>query len=107
MRDDVAAFTARDAEIICIGPDGPNAFRRYWSENNIPFVGIPDPKHKVADLYGQEWNLFKLGRVPALMLVDKQGKICYQHYSDSMSDIPENNLILSMLDKNNTEMTES
>lgn len=64
---------------------------------------MPDPKHSVADLYGQEWNLFKLGRVPALLLIDKAGRIRYQHYSDSMSDIPENSLLLALLDKINSE----
>jgi hypothetical protein len=36
------------------------------------------------------------------MLVDKAGNIRYQHYSDSMQDIPENDLILSILDKMNS-----
>ena len=76
---------------------------RYWETERIPFTGLPDPKHVVANLYGQEVNLFKLGRVPALMLIDKKGQVCYQHYSDSMSDIPENQLILGMLDKINSE----
>jgi len=104
LRDDYAAFSARDAQILCIGPDGPQAFQRHWSENNLPYPGLPDPRHKIADLYGQEWNIFKLGRVPALMLIDKSGQIRYQHYGDSMKDIPENNLILSMLDKINREV---
>lgn len=105
MRDGYAAFTARDAEILAIGPDGPNAYRRYWSENNLPFIGLPDPKHHVADLYGQEWNLFKLGRVPALLIVDKAGLIRYQHYGDSMKDIPENSLVLAILDEMNAADT--
>jgi len=95
------AFTARDAVIITIGPDNAAAFQRYWQSENIPYTGLPDPQHKVADLYGQEWNLFKLGRVPALLLIDKKGVIRYQHYSSSMSDIPENLLVLSFLDKMN------
>lgn len=103
MRDDYAAFTARDAEIIAIGPDGPNAYRRYFTENDLPFIGLPDPKHTVANLYGQEWNIFKLGRVPALLVVDKKGNIRYQHYGESMRDIPENSLLLEMLDKMNLE----
>lgn len=55
----------------------------------------------MADLYGQEWNLFKLGRIPALLIVDKAGLIRYQHYGDSMKDIPENSLVLGMLDELN------
>ncbi len=103
MRDDYAAFTARDAEILAIGPDGPNAYRRYWAENNIPFIGLPDPRHTVSNLYGQEWNIFKLGRVPALMLVDKTGTIRYQHYGESMRDIPENALLFNLIDQINLE----
>jgi len=103
LRDEYAAFTVRDTVILTIGPDGPNAFLRYWESERLPFIGLPDPLHKVADLYGQEWNLFKLGRVPALLLIDKRGKIRYQHYSASMSDIPENSLILGMLDKLNQD----
>ncbi len=101
MRDEFAAFTARDAVILTIGPDGPNSFRRYWESEHLPFIGLADPKHTVADAFNQEWNIFKLGRVPAMMLIDKQGQIRYQHYSSSMSDIPENNLVLSILDKMN------
>jgi peroxiredoxin Q/BCP len=95
----MAAFAARDAVIIAIGPDGPKSFQRYWQSERLPFIGLPDPIHKVADLYGQEWNLFKLGRVPALILVDKKGMIRYQHYGESMSDIPENKFILNLLDE--------
>ena len=99
----MAAFTTRDAVIITIGPDGPKTFQCFWASEGLHYIGLPDPKHKVADLYGQEWNLFKLGRVPALLLVDKLGRIRYQHYSDSMFDIPENELVLGILDKMNSE----
>jgi peroxiredoxin Q/BCP len=98
----MAAFTARDAVIIAVGPDGPKTFLRYWESEHISYIGLPDPKHKVSGLYGQEWNLFKLGRVPAMLLIDKQGQIRYQHYSDSMSDIPENSMVLAILDDMNT-----
>ena len=103
MRDDFAAFTARDAVILAVGPDGLKSYLRYWEIEHLPFIGLPDPKHQVANLYGQEVNLFKLGRVPALMLIDQKGQVRYQHYSDSMSDIPENQLILGILDKINSE----
>jgi peroxiredoxin len=93
----------RDTVILAIGPDGPKSFVRYWEAERLPFTGLPDPKHIVANLYGQEVNLFKLGRIPALMLIDKKGQVRYEHYSDSMSDIPENQLILGLLDKINSE----
>jgi len=88
---------------MTIGPDGPKIFSRYWENERMPFIGLPDPRHVVADVYQQEWKIFKLGRVPALLVIDKKGRIRYQHYSESMSDIPANELVLGILDKINAE----
>lgn len=101
MQGDLEAFTARDAEILAIGPDGPNAYRRYWDSEKLTLIGLPDPKHTVANLYNQEVNLLKLGRMPALLVVDKEGAIRYEHYGDSMKDIPENSILLDLLDSLN------
>jgi peroxiredoxin len=99
LRQDYAEFAARGAEIVALGPDGPNAFRRYWDENSIPFRGCPDIKSRVADRYYQEVNLFKLGRMPALFIIDHQGQVRYAHYGDSMSDIPANATVLAVIDE--------
>ena len=103
FRQDYAEFTVRQAEILALGPDSQEAFRRYWEKEALPFPGLPDPQHSVADLYGQEVNLLKLGRMPAMMLVDKNGQVRYQHYGTSMADVADSNLILNMLDKINSE----
>ena len=63
----------------------------------------PTRKHVIAKLFGQKVNLLKLGRMPALMVIDKEGKIRYQHYGNSMSDIPTDKEILSLLDDLNKE----
>jgi peroxiredoxin len=55
----------------------------------------------VADQYYQEVNLFKLGRMPALFVIDQTGLIRYAHYGDSMSDIPTNQEVLELLDSKN------
>jgi peroxiredoxin len=99
LRLDYAQFQSRGAEIITLGPDGPNAFRKYWAENDIPFIGCADIRSKVADQFHQEVNLFKLGRMPAIFVIDPQGKIRYSHYGDSMSDIPANEEIFQVLDQ--------
>ena len=57
MRQDYADFSRRGAEVIAIGPEGPEEFQRYWREEGIPFVGLADSTHAVARLYGQEVNL--------------------------------------------------
>ena len=64
----------------------------------LPFVGLPDPKHSVANLYGQEVKLLKLGRMPAQIIIDKQGQIRFAHYGNGMQDIPDNNELLSLLE---------
>ncbi len=106
LRQDYAQFQARQAEVIAVGPENAQAFAAYWRENEIPFVGLPDPKSSVLKLYGQEVNLFKLGRMPAQVMVDKQGVARYVHYGHSMSDVPENEELLGLLDQLNAEETE-
>jgi peroxiredoxin Q/BCP len=49
-------------------------------------------------LYGQEVKLLKLGRLPAVMLIDRSGRIRFVHYGHSMADIPSNQEILSLIE---------
>ena len=92
---------SRDSVVLAIGPDDPATFRRYWSNENIPFIGLPDPDHNVARLYRQEVNLFKLGRMPLNCVVDRKGNIRYVHYGASMRDIPSNEELLHVIDELN------
>ena len=71
-----------------VGPDSPGAFKKYWSKHEIPFIGLADPKHSVADYYGQQVSLWKMGRMPALMIVDKKGRVRFTHYAENMRDYP-------------------
>ena len=99
MRQDYNAFVEQEAEILVVGPENRQAFVDYWQKEELPFVGLPDPDHTVANRYGQEVKLLKLGRMPALLVVDKEGQIRYKHYGNSMSDIPPNEEILDLLRK--------
>ena len=103
LRQGYQKFVDRDAEIVVVGPDGTRAFKDYWQKEELPFVGLADPTHTVAKRYGQEVKLLKWGRMPALMVVDKDGQVAYKHYGGSMSDIPPNPQILSILDGLNQE----
>jgi peroxiredoxin Q/BCP len=97
LRQDYAKFTELDTEIVVVGPENEKAFANYFSDNDLPFIGLPDPKHTVLKRYGQEIKLFKLGRMPAQVIVDKDGVARYAHYGHAMSDIPENEEILEIL----------
>lgn len=103
LRRDYEQFVQRDAEIVVVGPESKHLFKDYWANHQLPFVGLPDPEHRVLKLYGQEINLFKLGRMPAQVIIDKPGMVRFVHYGHSMSDIPRNNEILELLDQLNRE----
>ena len=101
LRDGYKGFQARDSEILAIGPDTPEKYVSYWKENHIPYPGLPDPKKQVSKIYKQEVNLFKLGRMPLNTLVDRKGFIRYVHYGYSMSDIPDNETLLKVIEEVN------
>ena len=106
LRQDFAKFSARDAEVIVVGPENAKTFRDYWQKEQLDFVGLPDPKHTVLKRYGQEVKLFKLGRMPAQVIVDKQGQARYVHYGHSMRDIPPNDELLAILEQLDQETEE-
>jgi peroxiredoxin len=86
-----------NTEIVALGPDGPNAFKRYWQDEKMPFIGCADIKSTVASQYHQEVNWIKLGRMPALLIIDKMGKVRFKQYGENMADIPSDEDILKII----------
>ena len=104
LRQDYDKFVAQDTEVIVVGPEGADAFAKYWQEHNLPFVGLPDPSHTVLKRYGQEVSLFKFGRQPAQVTIDKSGRVRFIHYGHDPSDIPANAEILEIVEQLNMEL---
>ena len=88
LRRGYQEFQNRDTKVVVIGPEGERNFKEYWAKYSLPFTGLPDPRHKVLKLYGQQVKIFKFGRMPAQVIIDKSGIVRYIHYGLSMSDIP-------------------
>jgi peroxiredoxin len=107
LRQDYQKFLQRNAIVIVVGPESGKEFKAYWRDNQLPFTGLPDPKHRVLKTYGQEIKLFKFGRMPAQALIDRKGNVRFIHYGHSMSDIPENQEILELIDQLNSEEEEA
>ena len=101
LRHDHTEFVARDVAVVVVGPENAQGFADYWQKERLPFIGLPDPKASVLKLYGQEVNVFKLGRMPAQVLIDKEGVARFVHYGHDMSDIPSNQEILALVDEIN------
>ena len=106
LRDDYDEFRGRRSEVIVAGPEKPATFKAYWRKHRIPFVGLPDPNHEILKLYGQQVRLFKLGRMPAQVIVDRHSQVRFVHYGHSMRDIPANTEILTILDSLNADAAE-
>jgi peroxiredoxin Q/BCP len=99
LRQEYDQFVQRGVAILVIGPDDAKSFASYFSEHDLPFLGLPDPKHSVLKRYGQEVKLFKFGRMPAQAIIDTDGIVRYVHYGKSMRDIPDNDELLSLIDE--------
>jgi peroxiredoxin len=88
LRRDEDRLEKLDIAVLIVGPEDAGAFRDYWEKEALPFIGLPDPKHSVIKLYGQEVKIFKFGRMPAQMLIDKDGVLRFVYYGHTMADIP-------------------
>ena len=86
-----------ETEILSIAPEDMDTVREYWRKERLPFVGLADPDHEVADRYGQAVRLLKLGRLPLQLIVDRSGTVRYRHDASSMRDIPSNAAILEQI----------
>lgn len=84
--------------MLVTGPENASKFKNYFEKHRLPFTGLPDPKHQVLKQYGQEIKIFKFGRMPAQVLIDRQGIARYVHYGLSMRDIPTNEELLALVD---------
>jgi peroxiredoxin len=103
LRQDYAQFLARDAAILVVWPDDEDAVRDYCENEKLPFTNLVDPGHEVASQYGQQTKILKFGRMPALVVLDRDGTVEYEHKANSMSDIPSNKTVLDVLDRLNIE----
>jgi peroxiredoxin len=101
LQKDYSAFLERDTEILTLGPNSVKDYQRFWTVQNIPFIGCADIGNQVAKTYFQEFNLLKLGWVPALFIIDKNQIIRFKHYGKNMADIPDNQVVLDVIDQIN------
>jgi peroxiredoxin len=103
LSQDYPQFVSRNTEIMAIGPETNQAFAAWWHQHKMPFIGIADPEHIIANMYGQQVKLIKLGRMPASLVIDKDGAIRYKHFGESMSDIPLSQEMLLLIEDLNKE----
>jgi len=103
LRQDYQEFEKRNSEIIAVNPENKDTVADFWNRETIPFPGIGDPDHRIADQYGQVDSPATMGRAPAVFIIDRTGVIRYEHHGKSAADIPENAFILYLINELNKE----
>jgi len=98
MKNDFEKFNSRGTAVVVIAPHSTEKVKVFWADEELPFIGVPDPDGRLGKLYGQEWNALKLGRMPALFIVDTGGNLVLAHYGQTMSDIPADEELLTIID---------
>jgi peroxiredoxin Q/BCP len=98
LRQLAPELARRSVVVLVAGPEPAARFDRFFRRAGLPFIGLPDPSHALLRLYGQEVNLFKLGRMPAQVVIDCDGIVRWAHYGHSMADIPGSDELLAALD---------
>jgi len=98
LNADLKKFEEQEAVIFPILADSESGAKQLeltCEECQIP-IYFDKPKKVLKELH-QEIILSKAGRMPALIIVDKEGIVRYAHFGESMSDIPSNDEVLGVL----------
>ncbi len=103
LRRDIEAFEARHAVILIIDPDRPEQIREYFEREALPFPGFADADNYVASLFHQKVDVYRKGRLPAVVLLDREGRIRYHYNGTSAPDIPTVKTLLAELDRINQD----
>lgn len=97
MKKDFNEFTSKKTSLVVVAPHTAAEVAAYWKKESLPMIGVPDEAGRLSNLYGQEWKLLKLGRMPALFVIDRKGTLAFAQYGTSMADIPDNSEILAII----------
>ncbi|MBD3214963.1 MAG: redoxin domain-containing protein [Candidatus Lokiarchaeota archaeon] len=102
LRRDYDKFQEKNTELYPILVDeeeNAQKMEEKYARNRYPI--FYDKENQVAKMLNQEKKLLKLGRLPGLLILDKENIIQYAYYSDSMKDIPENEELFKVINNLN------
>jgi peroxiredoxin len=102
LKKEYPKFKDLNTEVVIVGQHSRAEFANIWKMYSFPFVGLPDERERVARSYNQKIVFEKLGRLPAIFIVDLFGVVAYSHYSSDILDFPLNEKLLQVLKNHNT-----
>jgi peroxiredoxin len=101
LRKDLQKFEQLDGFLFPILADNEKNAKKMEEKYARNYAIFYDESKTVPKLLNQQIKIWKGGRMPGLLIIDKQGIIQYAYYSDSMKDIPKNEILLQELEKIN------
>ena len=98
MRESIAEFERRGAQVLAIAPDSLQRAQDYFQRNDLPFPCLADPDRKAFRQYDVKSALVSLGQRPGLFIVDGEGVVRYAYLGWQQWEIPSIEETLSQLD---------
>jgi len=89
-------FERRGTQPAAISVDPPAHNARMVGKLRIPFPLLSDPKGEVARAYGL-WNERENAAVPAVVIVDRSGKVTYLYAGSDSADRPTDGEVFAAL----------
>jgi thioredoxin-dependent peroxiredoxin len=80
FRDNLEAFTSKDAVILGVSPDSVKSHQNFKAKHELPFLLVADPEKEIVAKYGvfvekQNYGRTYMGVVRTTFLIDEAGKI--------------------------------
>lgn len=98
MRQDYPELRRQGAELLAIIPERAERVAAYFTANDLPFPGIPDPDNRLGQVYRQEnWLVRLRGHLPALFVVDLSGVVRHADYGTRPEDVASTPEVLAVL----------
>jgi len=80
FRDESPRIAAANAVVVGVSPDPPEALQKFRRKNDLPFVLLSDPDHRVAEQYGvwgekTMYGKSYMGIIRSHFVLDEKGRI--------------------------------
>ena len=99
MRDRIADFEKRGAQVIAIAPDTLEHAQTFFERNALPFACLADPDRKVFRQYDVKSAMISLGQRPGVFIIDGEGTVRFAYVGFQQWEIPSIEDTLAELDK--------
>lgn len=80
FRDEYPKIEAANGLVIGVSPDPPDRLQKFRAKNDLPFLLLSDPDHRVAEMYGV-WGEKKMygktfmGIIRSHFVIDEDGRV--------------------------------